>query len=386
VSGRAAAALALIALVALPAARVAAQDDAAGVAFRAASQQLAAGDLEGAQAAFEAVNAMDPRGPWADDALSEAAEIAERRNDLATARRLWRRVVDEYPSSRQVRRARVRVAALEHAIGAGGQWLAVAQEHERILAAAVTKSDPTHEVHALTELLDAHPGYPRAHEARMWIGNTWLRLGFPRRAAIAYRDARAVAADGDERWRAGKALADALRAGGNLDAAEREYRALLGTADPLSDRVVAGELEQVDTLRARARLTVLAWIALAGALGFLLVHAWRAAGGVRAAARALARPPLEVWYFLPPAAVLFAVALTGNYLIARAVRSILVGGLAITWLTGASLAAARPRRATVVAAHVGAALIAVAAVCYLAIVGDQLIDLLRETWQHGPER
>src|SRR5688500_7748092 len=186
----------VVVLALLVAARARAQEaDPAEAAFRAATQQLARGELDAAQAAFEAVADADPQGAWADDALAEAAETAERRDDLAAARRLWRRVLDEHPSSRQSRRARVRLAERGRAIGAGGQWLAVAERHEQILREAVGKSDPSAQVRELEDLVAANPEYPRAHDARIWIGETWLRLGFPRRAAGVFRDAREHAAE-----------------------------------------------------------------------------------------------------------------------------------------------------------------------------------------------
>ena len=96
----------LAVLLTILCAAAAAHADPAEDAFRAASQKLADGDVAGAQQAFEATAALDPRGPWADDALAEAAGAAERLGDLEAARRLWRRVVDEFPDSRQSRRAR----------------------------------------------------------------------------------------------------------------------------------------------------------------------------------------------------------------------------------------------------------------------------------------
>src|SRR5687767_653507 len=91
------------AVVALAAGSAAAQDAGydAAARFRDATVLLGAGDLDAAQAAFEAVAAAEPAGPWADDALSEAASVAERRGDLGAAQRLWRRILAEHPSSRQ---------------------------------------------------------------------------------------------------------------------------------------------------------------------------------------------------------------------------------------------------------------------------------------------
>lgn len=368
----------------------AAQDgDAAGDAFRDATRLLGAGELERAQAAFEAVAALDPAGPWADDALAEAAGAAERRGDLTEARRLWRRVLAEHPSSRQSRRARARVAAIEEAIGASGEWLAVAEQHEAILRASIGKSDPTEEVVALTALVAANPGYPRAHEARMWIGDSWVRLAQPGRAATLFLEARALATDPDDRWRAGKAHGDALVLAGDLDRAERYYRSMLGEGDGLADRALAEGLEDVDKLRTRQQLILGAWIVLAAGLLLVLAGIWWFAGGVRPALRALARPPIEVWYFLPVAATIYVFALTGNFLVEIAVRQILLGGLAVTWLGGATVVLARRRGRLglpVVFVHVVATTAAIAAICYLAVMNDGLIGMLAETWHHGHER
>ena len=385
-------ALALVMVVGAGAGEAAAEDPApvdAGEAFRDATRLLGEGDLAAAQAAFEAVAALDPAGPWADDALAEAAGAAERRGNLAEARRLWRRVLAEHPSSRQSRRARARVAAIEAAIGEGGQWLAVAEQHEAILRAAVGRSDPTPQVEELAALVETHPGYPRVHEARMWIGDTWMRLGHPERAAARFREAREQATDPDDRWRAGKAVGDALALAGELDGAERTYRGLLGEGDSIADRSLREALADVAKMRLRARLIIGAWIVLAAAFVLVLASAWLLAGGVRPALRALARPPVEVWFFLPVAAVLLVVAFTGNFLVEIAVREILLGGLAITWLGGATLELARERgrlRFPVLFVHVVATVAAVAALCYLAVMNDRLIDMIAETWHHGHDR
>ena len=379
----------LVAITLCVIAGTAAAQDAAGDAFRAATKLLADGKLEQAQAAFEAVAALDPAGPWADDALAEAAGAAERRGDLTEARRLWRRVLAEHPSSRQSRRARARVAAIEEAIGSAGEWLAVAEAHETILRASVGKSDPTPQVEELAALVEANPQYPRNHEARMWIGDAWMRLGRPGRAAEIFRDARAIATDPDDRWRAGKSHGDALALAGDLDGAERIYRGMIGEGDALSDRSLAEGLDDVAKMRLQAQLILAAWVILAVVLVLGLVGLWRLAGGVRPALRALARPPIEVWFFLPVAAVIGGIALTGNFLVEIAVREILLGGLVLTWLGGAILELARRRgrlRVPVLLVHLLATTAAVVSICYLAVMNDRLIDMIAETWTHGHDR
>jgi hypothetical protein len=164
---------------------------------------------------------------------------------------------------------------------------------------------------------------------------------------------------------------------------------MIGEGDALSDRALAEALEDVATMRRRARLILGCWLVLAATLLLGLAAAWRLAGGARPALRALARPPLEVWFFLPVAALMFGVALTGNFLVVIAVREILLGGLAVTWLGGTVLHLARRRGRLglpLVLAQVAVSTAAIAAVCYLAVMNDRLIDMLAETWHHGHDR
>ncbi len=354
--------------------------------FRAASLRYADGDLVGAQAAYLAIADADPSGAWADDALSEAAGIAEKRGALAEARTLWRRLVDEHPSSRQVRRARARLGVIEGAIGADGRWLAVASRHDELLRTSVGVSDPSPYATALDALVREHPDYPRAHEARMWVADTWMRVGLVERAIAGYAEATRLAPDALGRWRAGKAQGDALAIAGRFDEAERLYRGLYGQSDALADRAVDRALDDLATLRLRQRVVYAAWGLLL--LGLIVVAAWarRSTGSVGAAARALARPPVEVWYFVPVAIVIIATALTGNGLVQRAVETILLGGLATAWLVGAGLEAARRAQRLTVAAllvHLLLGAAAVLSVTYLAILDDRLLDMIRETWDHG---
>jgi hypothetical protein len=82
------------------------------------------------------------------------------------------------------------------------------------------------------------------------------------------------------------------------------------------------------------------------------------------------------------------VAYTGNPLVADAVAAIFGVGIAVAWISGALLEAARARRGAVGAprALLQAALAAaaVAGAAYLAVDRDRMIDLIAETWEHGP--
>ena len=98
------------------------------------------------------------------------------------------------------------------------------------------------------------------------------------------------------------------------------------------------------------------------------------------------RPPSEALFFVPIAAVIAIVAHTGNPLVARAITAIAVLGTVVAWISGVVLQARRgPQRWWQLGAHVVVALVAMAAVVYLAVDRDRLLDLLGETWQHGPE-
>jgi hypothetical protein len=100
------------------------------------------------------------------------------------------------------------------------------------------------------------------------------------------------------------------------------------------------------------------------------------------------RPPIEAAFLAPVAAVLIGVAFTAHRLIAPAVATIAIGGVGLAWLSGATLeqlrATGRPRRLRAIA-HILACLAAVAALAYVAITRDNLLDALVETVRFGPD-
>ncbi len=139
--------------------------------------------------------------------------------------------------------------------------------------------------------------------------------------------------------------------------------------------------------RGLGRLDLVAAIALAlvvlALVGSLLEAAAR--GGWR---RPRLTPPVELWFAAPIALVLAGVAATAHRLIAPAVVRISLVGLGVAWISGAGLALLRARgRATRLRsiAHVAACTLAIAAVAYLSLVHEGLLDLLVETVRFGPE-
>jgi hypothetical protein len=202
----------------------------------------------------------------------------------------------------------------------------------------------------------------RFDEAQARYARVIARWPSSREAVIARRGAAGAAVDARD-WDRAEALARALPI---ADEADRLTRA------ELLHRAAMGRL--------RARLHVAAWIVLvlafAGLAGSL---AWAA----RRARRWSWRPPIEVIYGAPIAAVLVLASFTAHRAIGPAVTRISLAGLALAWLSGAALEL-RPGRGRAVL-HVIACMAGVLAVAYIALTHDGLIDMLIETVRFGPD-
>jgi hypothetical protein len=227
-------------------------------------------------------------------------------------------------------------------------------------------------------LVRDHPTFAGAAQAEYWSGTVLEQDGDLAGAEARWRDVAARWPASEWARRSERRLGDLLLARGDLDGAEAAYRA--AGSDALG--LLAVE-------RWRARAAVLAWILLGSLALAAAVDARRLAGSWRGAAAALARPPGEAIYLLPVAVGLVAAGYSENWAIAHALAFICGGGLVVTWISGAVLETARraaPVRARRVAAHIVAAALAVAAVVYLAITRERLVDMLIETIRFGPDR
>jgi hypothetical protein len=378
--------LGLIALAAAGPARAdeAAREAAADRAFRAAVERSAAGD-PGAIDRFEALAAERPITRWTDNAYGEAARLAEQAGDFARARRNLAQVVAVGTDGALVARARAALDRLARATG-GGRWDEVARQDARLLALANAGGDPRAALAALEELVRANPGYPRATMLRLTIGRGWEREGHGGRALAQLRAALA-GASAEDRTRAGLELARALIRRRDLGEAAAVLDAL--AAGPGADRAaIASVREALAVAEARAYLRGALWIALALIAACAALALRRDAGSWRAAGRRLARPPAEVLFLVPIAVVLALVARTGNPLVADAVAAIFGVGIAVAWISGALLEAARAGRGAVSArralVHAVLAAAAVGGAAYLAVDRGRMIDLVAETWAHGP--
>jgi tetratricopeptide (TPR) repeat protein len=346
--------------------------------FRAATAAIGRGDPAAALAGFLALADELPDSIWADDALAEAARLAERAHDRPRAIALLTRLADRYPTSRSAKWARAHAAELA-ATTAGAAWAEVEAVHDGVIAAVGRPGDPTPHLERLEAALRAHPGYPRGTAAKLWLGTAWGREGDWTRALAWYRDAARTATAPADRRAARLRAALAYIALDDYDAADAEVAAV--AADPAADPIaIANARDDIAVGRFRRALRIAAWIALAllAAAAVVALHRARAL-------RSLAIPPAEVWFLAPLAALAAIIAASGNPLIGTAVRRVAIGGVILTWISGAVLRAApRPGRLRAIA-HVAAIAVAAAAIIYLAVSTDRLIDLLLETWRTGPE-
>jgi tetratricopeptide (TPR) repeat protein len=343
------------------------------VRARAAITSSAAALVVVAALAGSAVAAPEP------DAQADAAALyAEGRRyedtlaDPVHALALYDRVLREHPD------ASVAVAAEQHAArlrtALAGGHAAEANDFARLVADADQLSPD--EVMKRGDVLAA-AAWPGAPEAELWLAE-WLRRA-GRFAAADARYARLLAT-----WPTAPEAKRALsgRTGAAIDARAwdhaRELLAALPAATP-EDVVVRDDLRAALARGlTRARLATAAWILCVLAFGLLLASLGEAAlrGGAR---RPTLAPPVEIWFFAPIAAVLAGIAFTAHQAIAPVVVWISLAGIALAWLSGATLDLLRARgRAwkSRAIAHVVICAAGIVAVGYLALTSGGLLDLL----------
>lgn len=352
-------------------------------AFLDALHRDASGDASALEA-FEALGAASPPTIWSDDAYVHAARLAERRGELARARSNYEKAIALGGDDRLAARARSELARLIETTG-GGQWDTVAAEHERLESLVYGGRDPQPALRDLEALVTAHPNYPRRVGVVLVIAEGWEREGQAARA-IEWLANTAVT-DLQQQHQLDVALIHALIRHRDLGRARTLLQAYRGSqaSDPTIVRELNSELDRELQRRWWRRL---AWgiICLAGAIA--LADLRRTAGSWRGLLRIARRPPTEVLFLTPVAAVLAIAAATGNTLVGPAVWQILASGIAVAWISGGLFDLVRSAQGNVgiwrVVAHAGLATTTLFAVAYLALDHEALIDLLRETAAHGP--
>jgi tetratricopeptide (TPR) repeat protein len=321
-----------------------------GDAFRAAQ-----GNID----ALEQLGAQRPVSPWTDDAWIEAAQLAERSRDLTRAKRDLEQAIATSSDPVLTLRAKNDLAR----ISGLADWTAVTAEHERLLPAINNGGgDPRAALAGLEQLVRANPRYPRASTLMVQIATAWAREGESRRALDWLVKARAAAVTPTDRLHANLEYVRMLIRADYLREADAELARL-----DASPRIRANLRDQLEDAKLREHIR---WFME----GVLVVLALLAAWKLRGRYRRLVRPPLEVIYMLPIGLVLGIVSATGNPLVARAIRWIVVAGIAIAWISGAI--ETKRRWSTVVLA-----IVAVIAATYVAVDQGPLVELLRETWR-----
>jgi hypothetical protein len=350
-------------------------------AFADEAQLLAGLETDDPAALATAITAIEraPTTPELADVLFAAGRACEDRlHDPARALAIYDRIVRELPD-----------AGISIAAGRRIEQLKGVREHAQEaseLATIVATADklPRDEVVRRTEALIA-AAWPGAVDAALWLADWQCRTTDFAAAQRRYTQVL-------ERWPNAPQHRLALRnaAGCAIDARNwslaEHFARQLPTGDEIDRAVRADLLEAAARGRRRNSFYVVAWIGLALAIAGLLASLADAVlrGGRR---RPALRPPIEVMFLAPVAAVIVAVSFTAHRAIAPAVLRISIVGLALAWLSGAALDLARARGRSVRAraiGHVVACAVGVIAIGYIAVTRDGLLDMLAETVRFGP--
>jgi TolA-binding protein len=351
--------LALAALLVAPA-------DPATDAFYAAAARARAGEYAQAKAAYEEVARRYPGHELADDALLEAAQLAEDRlSDPEAALALYQALVAGYPQSRLSRRAQARVDFLREGLAAGAEPL---RRFEDIINHFPTRPRGD-SIRDMEELLLRWPSFPLRARAHFWLGQAYQQEGRGDDAVRAYEDIRRQFPDTEWARRAEEAVGDVWLERGHFERAQAAYAALAGRGPDGAEAATRG-LARLSQARRRRALR-LGCLAVCGAV--LLAYLIRAARGRRV------RWPAELTYYLPVAGAFVGAAATEHRAIFRATALLAAVGAVLTFLVGQ-----RPARRRIV--HALALTVAVAATLVLAVEWQHLTDMLLETFQTGAER
>jgi hypothetical protein len=344
---------------------------------------LGADDPHAVESAVTAIERA-PTTPDLAGALFAAGRACEDKLiDPVRALAIYERIVRELPTASVAGAAERRALRLREQIGAAGEHAREAAALARLIADAdhLPFDDVSRQATAL-----AAAAWPGAPDVALWFAE-WLqrtarfdaaqqryadvlaRWPGTRHAELARREAAGCAIDARD-WSLAERLARELSSSDPADVAIR---------DEILDAAARGRL--------RDRLYAAAWLALGLALAGLLASLIEATlrGGRRFPA---ARPPVEVLFLAPVGAVIVLASFTAHRAIAPAVTRITLVGLALAWLSGATLDLLRARGRSLRArsiVHVAACAVGVIAIGYIAMTRDGLVDLLAETVKFGPE-
>lgn len=332
--------------------------------------------------AVTAIERAAPTPELADTLFAAGRACEDRLQDPARALAIYDRLLREMPSARVAAAAERRAERLRAIIGGHGEHAREATELAQLIASADTL--PIEDVIRRAVALSAAP-WPGAPDAELWLAELLRRLG-------RFHDAQTHYAAVITRWPSSPQATAAIRggAGNALDAHDWDLAEQLAHQHPtteLADRILRDTLlEAVASGRRHAKLYALAWIALVLACGSMLASLAHAIlrGGRRLPSP---RPPFEVIFLAPLAALLVIVSYTTNSTAAPVVAAIALCGTVLSWISGATLDLVRQRGRAVRARallHIACCVTAAVALGYIMIIRGDLLELLIETVQAGP--
>jgi len=344
--------------------------------YKALAESRAGGNLRATELLGQLVKQF-PGDSFADDALAEQARLFEEElGKPDKALELYRLLIENYPNSRLVRRARARAEFLSRHLDAGNAVLTAYLRIQKESEHAPAEESIGH----MRRLLDEHPDFSLQPDGLYWVATLLARQG---RKDEARKCLLHIAHDYSEKRMAGRALIELANmeiGRGNLDAAGRAFEELGRLPGRDWDSAVQEGMMRLSHLR-RIR-----WIEIAAALVWLAAAAWLwlALGmGLRAgsiAPRQLRMPPVEVIVYLVVMAGLVVWAISGTKQTSQAL--LWMAGLFTLLLlpNGWLMRAKSPRPGVLVLRLCGLGMAACAAIVtsiWLAGMADQVVHTLQ---------
>jgi hypothetical protein len=339
---------------------------------------LATDDPVALENAITAIERAPTTNELADVLFAAGRACEDRLHDPARALAIYDRIVKELPD-----------AGISIAAGRRIERLGGIRKHAREaaeLAHLIADADqlPRADVIARTDALIAAT-WPGAVDAALWLGD-WLC----RTSQFAAGQARyAIVID---RWPSSEQSRLAKRNATScaIDAHDWDLAGKLVARLPTDDevdRAVRDDLAaNIERGRMRDTLYRASSIGLVAALALLLASLADAMlrGGLR---RPALRPPVEVVFLAPVAALIIVGSMASHFAVAPAVTRISLAGVAVTWVSGAALDLLRTRNRPVrvrAVIHALACAIGVLSIGYIAVTNQGLIEMFEATMKHGP--
>jgi TolA-binding protein len=316
------------------------QQTSAKELYYQALQEVRAGS---AQAAFDRLQRIVDEHAFADDALIEQARIAEEiLEQPVRALELYRALVEKYPDSRLVRRAKKRIEFLGGHLDAGEEVL---KEYMNIQRQSINVP-AAQTVERMGRLLDEHKDFSLRPDGLHWLGSLMAREGMRAEARARLEQAIREYPEHEVAGLALGLLGNMALEDGDLDGAEAVYLRLSESSSKKWRKSAQDALRRVDKLRWRKRVevgSVVLWVLAFAGLWALLIVRWRSKK-----LRIPRMPPAEAIGYLLIMAGLIAWAATGTRQTTRALLWILIlvpngwllrswsprGSVKVLWLLG----------------------------------------------------